>query len=42
MYLVPLKQVATRMARTFIDETAPDAAFLGCSAAELVLVGKER
>ena len=41
MYLVPLKRVATRMARTFIDETAPDvAAFLGCSAAELVLVGK--
>lgn len=41
MYLVPLKRVVTRMVRTFVDETAPDvAAFLGCSAAELVLAGK--
>lgn len=41
MYLVPLKRVSTRMVRGFIDETAPDvAAFLGCSAAELVLAGK--
>ena len=41
MYLVPLKRVATRMAREFIDETAPEvAAFLGCSVAELVLAGK--
>jgi hypothetical protein len=41
MYMVPLKRVATRMTRAFVDDTAPEvAAFLGGSAAELVLAGK--
>jgi hypothetical protein len=41
MYLVPLKRVATRMTRAFVEETAPAVAvFLGTSAAELVLTGK--
>lgn len=41
MYLVPLKRVTTRMIRAFVEDTAPDvAAFLGASAAELVLAGR--
>lgn len=41
MYLVPLRRVVTRITRDFVEEAAPEvAAFLGCSSAELILIGK--